>query len=223
MAALNVSFSLKFPPKPSISFAKPHFNSSSFSSLISHSSQIEFQKLQLPDNKKDGSLLSLLEKPIASASLILFLSASLCISHPAIAFKGGGPYGQGVTRGQDLSGKDFSGLTLIKQDFKTVNLTNANLEGAVVTGNTSFRGSVITGAETINGNIFAKLLMGKTQQQEMQHEKHFSATRFLGNCNDHIVGITVIAIKSQQQKTSGNKLISGAEILHYFFDSTTTL
>nr|P82657.1 RecName: Full=Thylakoid lumenal 11 kDa protein; AltName: Full=P11 [Spinacia oleracea] len=22
-------------------------------------------------------------------------------------FKGGGPYGQGVTRGQDLSGKDF--------------------------------------------------------------------------------------------------------------------
>lgn len=34
--------------------------------------------------------------------------------------KGGGPYGAGVTRGQDLSGKDFSGRTLIKQDFKTV-------------------------------------------------------------------------------------------------------
>lgn len=34
--------------------------------------------------------------------------------------KGGGPYGQGVTRGQDLSGKDFSGQTLIRQDFKTV-------------------------------------------------------------------------------------------------------
>lgn len=34
--------------------------------------------------------------------------------------KGGGPYGAGVTRGQDLSGKDFSGKTLIKQDFKTV-------------------------------------------------------------------------------------------------------
>lgn len=34
--------------------------------------------------------------------------------------KGGGPYGSEVTRGQDLTGKDFSGKTLIKQDFKTV-------------------------------------------------------------------------------------------------------
>jgi hypothetical protein len=25
-----------------------------------------------------------------------------------------------VTRGQDLTGKDFSGLTLVKQNFKTV-------------------------------------------------------------------------------------------------------
>lgn len=34
--------------------------------------------------------------------------------------KGGGPYGSEVTRGQDLSGRDFSGKSLIKQDFKTV-------------------------------------------------------------------------------------------------------
>lgn len=34
--------------------------------------------------------------------------------------KGGGPYGAEVTRGQDLTGKDFSGKALIKQDFKTV-------------------------------------------------------------------------------------------------------
>ena len=34
--------------------------------------------------------------------------------------KGGGPYGAEVTRGQDLSGKDFSGKSLVKQDFKTV-------------------------------------------------------------------------------------------------------
>lgn len=33
--------------------------------------------------------------------------------------QGGGPYGQGVTRGQDLTGMDFSGKSLIKQDFKT--------------------------------------------------------------------------------------------------------
>jgi len=37
-----------------------------------------------------------------------------------VILQGGGPYGQEVTRGQDLSGRDFSGQTLIKQDFKTV-------------------------------------------------------------------------------------------------------
>jgi hypothetical protein len=37
-----------------------------------------------------------------------------------VSMKGGGPYGAQVTRGQDLTGKDFSGQTLIKQDFKTV-------------------------------------------------------------------------------------------------------
>lgn len=30
--------------------------------------------------------------------------------------------------------------------FLQVNLTNANLEGALTTGNTSFKGSIITGA-----------------------------------------------------------------------------
>lgn len=39
--------------------------------------------------------------------------------------QGGGPYGSEVTRGQDLTGKDFSGKSLIKQDFKTV-LTQLN-------------------------------------------------------------------------------------------------
>ena len=34
--------------------------------------------------------------------------------------QGGGPYGKQVTRGQDLTDKDFSGQTLVKQDFKTV-------------------------------------------------------------------------------------------------------
>ncbi|KAJ1691383.1 hypothetical protein LUZ63_015538 [Rhynchospora breviuscula] len=122
----------------------------------------------------------------------VLIAASLCLADPALAFKGGGPYGSQVTRGQDLTGKDFSGQTLIKQDFKTsilrqanfkgakllgasffdadltgadlsdadlrsadfslanvtkVNLQNANLEGALATGNTSFRGSNIYGAD----------------------------------------------------------------------------
>lgn len=37
--------------------------------------------------------------------------------------KGGGPYGSEVTRGQDLTGRDFSGKSLVKQDFKTVSLS----------------------------------------------------------------------------------------------------
>lgn len=45
-------------------------------------------------------------------------------------WKGGGPYGQEVTRGQDLTGKDFSGKSLIKQDFKTVRMcSNFSLFG----------------------------------------------------------------------------------------------
>ncbi|XP_071685722.1 thylakoid lumenal 15 kDa protein 1, chloroplastic isoform X1 [Rutidosis leptorrhynchoides] len=130
---------------------------------------------------------------ISKACITALISASIAFTvDPALAFKGGGPYGSEVTRGQDLTGKDFSGKTLIKQDFKTsilrqtnfknakllgasffdadltgadlsdadlrgadfslaqvtkANLTNANLEGALVTGNTSFKGSIITGAD----------------------------------------------------------------------------
>ncbi|KAL5222166.1 hypothetical protein ABZP36_026879 [Zizania latifolia] len=129
---------------------------------------------------------------ITGAGAAALVAASLLVADPALAFKGGGPYGQQVTRGQDLTGKDFSGQTLIRQDFKTsilrqanfkganllgasffdadltgadlsdtdlrgadfslanvtkVNLTNANLEGALATGNTTFKGSNIYGAD----------------------------------------------------------------------------
>uniref|UniRef100_A0A0E0MR83 Uncharacterized protein n=1 Tax=Oryza rufipogon TaxID=4529 RepID=A0A0E0MR83_ORYRU len=153
---------------------------------------------------------------LANSGAAALVAASLLVADPALAFKGGGPYGQQVTRGQDLTGKDFSGQTLIRQDFKTsilrqanfkgakllgasffdadltgadlsdadlrgadfslanvskVNLTNANLEGALATGNTTFKGSNIYGAgkllilqmfhcETISVNTSAKLLMG---------------------------------------------------------------
>ncbi|GAB2288609.1 hypothetical protein Dimus_022933 [Dionaea muscipula] len=131
-------------------------------------------------------------EPIARAGFVALISLPLFFVDPALAFKGGGPYGQEVTRGQDLTGKDFSGKSLIKQDFKTsilrqanfkgakligasffdadltgadlsdadlrgvdfslarvakANLTNANLEGALATGNTSFKDSIITGAD----------------------------------------------------------------------------
>ncbi|CAN6471660.1 unnamed protein product [Victoria cruziana] len=129
-------------------------------------------KIEIPTD-----LVSAIGGSIVGAGVLGLLAASLCFTDPAMAFKGGGPYGAEVTRGQDLTGKDFSGRSLIKQDFKTsilrqanfkgadlsdadlrfadfslanvakANLTNANLEGAVTTGNTSFKGSIITGAD----------------------------------------------------------------------------
>ncbi|XP_024635440.1 thylakoid lumenal 15 kDa protein 1, chloroplastic isoform X2 [Medicago truncatula] len=87
-----------------------------------------------------------LGESVSSAALVALLSASLFFVDPALAFKGGGPYGQGVTRGQDLSGKDFSGKTLIKQDFKTSILRQANFKGAKLLG-ASFFDADLTGAD----------------------------------------------------------------------------
>uniref|UniRef100_A0A7N0USG6 Uncharacterized protein n=1 Tax=Kalanchoe fedtschenkoi TaxID=63787 RepID=A0A7N0USG6_KALFE len=81
---------------------------------------------------------------VVRASLLAILSTSLFLVDPALAYKGGGPYGAGVTRGQDLSGKDFSGKTLIKQDFKTSILRQANFKGAKLIG-ASFFDADLTG------------------------------------------------------------------------------
>lgn len=182
MAVLNISymcFSNPVPPKPN------HSSSLHFSSSLTFPKEIKNTHVKVNEDS--------FGEFVAKASFVGLLSASLFFaSDPALAFKGGGPYGSEVTRGQDLSGKDFSGKTLIKQDFKTsilrqanfkgaklagasffdadltgadlsdadlrgadfslanvtkVNLTNANLEGALATGNTSFKGSIITGAD----------------------------------------------------------------------------
>lgn len=51
---------------------------------------------------------------------IKLIASFIDLSGNVDCVKGGGPYGSEVTRGQDLTGKDFSGRTLTKQDFKTV-------------------------------------------------------------------------------------------------------
>ncbi|KZV34989.1 thylakoid lumenal 15 kDa protein 1, chloroplastic-like [Dorcoceras hygrometricum] len=85
---------------------------------------------------------------ISKVSLIAVLSTSIVLaSNPALAFKGGGPYGAGVTRGQDLTGKDFSGRELIKQDFKTANFKGAKLLGA------SFFDADLTGADLSDSDL----------------------------------------------------------------------
>ncbi|KAM0941366.1 putative thylakoid lumenal 15kDa protein [Dioscorea sansibarensis] len=83
---------------------------------------------------------------------VALLTASLFLVDPAMAFKGGGPYGSEVTRGQDLSGKDFSGKTLIKQDFKTSILRQANFKGAKLLG-ASFFDADLTGADLSDADL----------------------------------------------------------------------
>ncbi|KAH9623591.1 hypothetical protein KSS87_001082 [Heliosperma pusillum] len=148
MASLNITLSLKISPKSTPSFLKPSLNTS-FTILpsSSHLPHTELQTLIISDDKKQSPFF-----PVASATLIALLSASLCFTHPALAFKGGGPYGQGVTRGQDLSGKDFSGKTLIKQDFKTSILRMANFKGANLFG-ASFFDADLTGADLSDADL----------------------------------------------------------------------
>uniref|UniRef100_J3KWD1 Uncharacterized protein n=1 Tax=Oryza brachyantha TaxID=4533 RepID=J3KWD1_ORYBR len=89
---------------------------------------------------------------LANAGAAALVAASLLVADPALAFKGGGPYGQQVTRGQDLTGKDFSGQTLIRQDFKTSILRQANFKGAKLLG-ASFFDADLTGADLSDADL----------------------------------------------------------------------
>ncbi|CAH9104168.1 unnamed protein product [Cuscuta epithymum] len=109
--------------------------------------------LNQPPHTSRGDPLLYCAKSLSTASFIALLSASLFFSSdPALAFKGGGPYGAEVTRGQDLTGKDFSGRTLIKQDFKTSILRQANFKGAKLTG-ASFFDADLTGADLSDADL----------------------------------------------------------------------
>nr|BAJ92993.1 predicted protein [Hordeum vulgare subsp. vulgare]BAJ97105.1 predicted protein [Hordeum vulgare subsp. vulgare] len=89
---------------------------------------------------------------LANAGAAALVAASLLVADPALAFRGGGPYGQQVTRGQDLTGKDFSGQTLIKQDFKTSILRQTNFKGANLLG-ASFFDADLTGADLSDADL----------------------------------------------------------------------
>uniref|UniRef100_A0ACD5VBZ3 Uncharacterized protein n=1 Tax=Avena sativa TaxID=4498 RepID=A0ACD5VBZ3_AVESA len=89
---------------------------------------------------------------LANAGAAALVAASLLLADPALAFRGGGPYGQQVTRGQDLTGKDFSGQTLIKQDFKTSILRQTNFKGANLLG-ASFFDADLTGADLSDADL----------------------------------------------------------------------
>uniref|UniRef100_A0A6N2LTG8 Uncharacterized protein n=1 Tax=Salix viminalis TaxID=40686 RepID=A0A6N2LTG8_SALVM len=142
MALLNVSSCTKIPPKPHLTLTKPSLS-------ISRLNFLSFSRYDKPQalipNKK-------LVEDFAKTGFLAILSVSLFFTDPALAFKGGGPYGSEVTRGQDLTGKDFSGRTLIKQDFKTSILRQANFKGAKLLG-ASFFDADLTGADLSDADL----------------------------------------------------------------------
>ncbi|PON65639.1 Pentapeptide repeat [Trema orientale] len=147
MAFLNVSlFSPKLPPKLPLSHPHPHF-----SSLPCYPAPL-VATLRTPPPPATPSLASSVVESVSKASLLALLSASLLLVDPALAFKGGGPYGSEVTRGQDLTGKDFSGKSLIKQDFKTSILRQAKFKGATLLG-ASFFDADLTGADLSDADL----------------------------------------------------------------------
>ncbi|KAL8539085.1 hypothetical protein ACS0TY_000904 [Phlomoides rotata] len=153
MAVLNVCFCSKLPSSPnpikSLSPPKTSLSQPQPQPLIPSPRSI----YPTPQVTQIGSHLSYLCESISKASVLALISASIVFaSDPALAFKGGGPYGAGVTRGQDLSGKDFSGKTLIKQDFKTSILRQANFKGANLLG-ASFFDADLTGADLSDADL----------------------------------------------------------------------
>ncbi|XP_015079682.1 thylakoid lumenal 15 kDa protein 1, chloroplastic [Solanum pennellii] len=140
MAILSFCFCCsKLPSNPKLHFSPQTHQATSQVSLKS------------AESSRNGFIS--LSESISRSSFLALLSASLFFaSDPALAFKGGGPYGAGVTRGQDLTGKDFSGKTLIKQDFKTSILRQANFKGAKLLG-ASFFDADLTGADLSDADL----------------------------------------------------------------------
>lgn len=125
------------PPPPVYRVRPPHPNSHQF-------------KLEAAPRYNDP--FSSFGESVAKAGVLVFVGATLFFSDPALAYKGGGPYGSEVTRGQDLTGKDFSGKSLIKQDFKTSILRQANFKGANLLG-ASFFDADLTGADLSDADL----------------------------------------------------------------------
>ncbi|CDP00130.1 unnamed protein product [Coffea canephora] len=155
MAVVNACLSSKLLPKPKLDNPLPsqqHFCFPSLSLPFNRTATRPQRPVNHQSQAPQNPLLCLGES-ISRASFIALLSASLFFaSDPALAFKGGGPYGAEVTRGQDLSGKDFSGKSLVKQDFKTSILRQTKFKGAALVG-ASFFDADLTGADLSDADL----------------------------------------------------------------------
>ncbi|XP_047977444.1 thylakoid lumenal 15 kDa protein 1, chloroplastic [Salvia hispanica] len=151
MAALNFCCCSNLSPLPNLTTATTSLSHHQNPHSLTASSPLA--SCSAPQGTQFRSNLSSICESFSKASVLALVSASLVFaSNPALAFKGGGPYGAEVTRGQDLTGKDFSGKTLIKQDFKTSILRQANFKGAKLLG-ASFFDADLTGADLSDADL----------------------------------------------------------------------
>ncbi|KAG9454574.1 hypothetical protein H6P81_007478 [Aristolochia fimbriata] len=151
-AALNVSPLLSNPAPDRPLSSKSLRTIKPSCSLRCRLTQLEHLQAPSQDAEAEEKSFASLGLCAARMGLLAVVGASLCLVDPAIAFKGGGPYGSEVTRGQDLTGKDFSGKSLIKQDFKTSILRQANFKGAKLLG-ASFFDADLTGADLSDADL----------------------------------------------------------------------
>ncbi|ERN08016.1 thylakoid lumenal 15 kDa protein 1, chloroplastic isoform X1 [Amborella trichopoda] len=150
MASLNVTLC----SKPPVLLLKSSYQSKCKAFFFSESSNLQ-KSLSLQRTNKSQQIevfFSLIGEAVARAGFLALLGSSLDFVDPALAYKGGGPYGAEVTRGQDLTGKDFSGKSLIRQDFKTSILRQANFRGANLLG-ASFFDADLTGADLSDADL----------------------------------------------------------------------
>ncbi|KAJ6900305.1 hypothetical protein NC652_026427 [Populus alba x Populus x berolinensis] len=217
---LNVSLCTKIPQIPPLSLTKPSLSIPRFHPL-SHSRCPNPQVLYYTSHSSSSSVLAkltfsllvqqqalILNKQLlvdfAKTGLLALLSVSLSFTDPALAFKGGGPYGSEVTRGQDLTGKDFSGRTLIKQDFKTSILRQANFKGAKLLG-ASFFDADLTGADLSDADLrSADLSLANVAKVNLS--------------NANLEG----ALATGNTSFRGSN-ITGAGMLHHWFLSRTSI
>ncbi|GAQ83192.1 Tetratricopeptide repeat like superfamily protein [Klebsormidium nitens] len=91
---------------------------------------------------------------VAGAALSALVGAAVMLQpvDVAQAYLGGGPYGRQVTRGQDLSGQDFSNLDLTGQDFKTSILRQTTFKNSKLAG-ASFFDADLAGADFSNTDL----------------------------------------------------------------------
>ncbi|KAJ7533947.1 hypothetical protein O6H91_13G072400 [Diphasiastrum complanatum] len=163
-------------------------------------------------------LANAIENISRAGAIAVTVAGIFFLADPALAYKGGGPYGTEVTRGQDLTGKDFSGKTLVKQDFKTSILRQAKFKGAKLLG-ASFFDADLTGADLSDADLRgADLSLANAAKENIgfllreQRNMHVSGHVFYTKLVKALVQANFSNANLEGALVTGNTSFKGAKI-----------